>query len=546
MTNHDLLTARVHLDDDVRVEIVDRRADSLALLAGLPVAMRPQVSADAWRFGLRALSMAVAEAREARLEDIGEELKRTLTDEIGRVGEEQRARLQAVLSEFFDPESGQLPRRLAALVEDDGEIAAVLRTHLAAENGTLAQTLAAAVGENSPLLRRLDPDRTTGVVPMIADSVKQVLDRSHASLADALNPRVANSPVAQFLASLRDELRRAGQDTDRKLQILTSQLDANDEGSLLSRLVRQTRESQQQLAAAINPEIEGSPFQVLRGTLERALRSAAEEQRAALNELRVAQASLQVEVREAVARMEARRSERDRSTAGGIEFEEVALERVFDLTRGLPVRAAAVGATTGAVARSKKGDGVLEFSSESAFAGARVVIEVKRDRTFTTARALDELQQARANRGAQVGLLVLADGHAPTGFPSFLRDGADVLVRWSPEDPALDAMLRAAVSLCCALVSRSAAPGDETEAEQLQQIVGGLDRELRRLADVRALADAIRQKAEKLVDEVDAGQREAQRLADRARDALSTRLGAARDPARERGAPIDASSVAAK
>src|SRR6185369_3534588 len=52
-----------------------------------------------------------------------------------------------------------------------------------------------------------------------------------------------------------------------------------------------------------------------------------------------------------------------------------------------------------------------------AFAGARIMAEAKRDKSYWLTSALAELEQARANRGACVGIFVMPKKPSCGGFP---------------------------------------------------------------------------------------------------------------------------------
>ncbi len=528
-------TARTRCTDDlVEVTILDPRPDTRTLLADLDDDTRTELAADAWRIGLRALGSALVQARESRLEDIGARLEVTLQEQISRTGEEQRQRLADLLTGFFDPEDGALPERLNAFVEDDGDLERLLRQHLAGDNSTLALTLAARVGENSPLFRLLDPDHASGAVHAIQRGVKQVLDESRQSLAEALNPRVTGSPVAQFLSQLRQELTDTEKRRGNQLEVLTRELDGNREGSLLSQLVRRTTDAQQALARAINPEVEGSPMRVVRAAIEQQLRDASVRQVEALEQLRQSQSAFQVDVREAIARLEGRREGRGSVALGGADFEEDVLAVVFAQAADLPVVCESVGACVGAVSHCKVGDGLLTFTPDGPLPGSKVVVEVKRDRSFTATRALEELQKARENRLAQVGLFVMASTHAPAGFPTFARYGQDVLLVWDPDSPGGTATLRAALLLCLGLLARSPDAQSTDLHRTLGHIVGVLQKELERLVAMQGHVEAILSKAEKLQGELARAQRSMTRVGDEAAELLESIGGNGADPAQER------------
>src|SRR5690606_33651597 len=98
-------------------------------------------------------------------------------------------------------------------------------------------------------------------------------------------------------------------------------------------------------------------------------------------------------------------------------------EFITGAVRGAPCVIDLTGNTSGNVSRCKKGDVVVRFTDESAFAGAGVVFEAKRDASYTTQKALDELDAARKNRAAAAGVFIMAKSHAPESFPRFARYG---------------------------------------------------------------------------------------------------------------------------
>lgn len=533
------LTAQTLLSDDlVEVTISDARPDTRDLLAALDEQARSDVAIDAWRVGLRALGSALVEAREARLEDIGARLRADLQEHVLRVGDEQRRRMSELLTHFFDPKDGAMSERLDAFVRDGGELERLLRQHLAGDNSTLAAMLAARVGENSPLFRLLDPNHARGAVQAIQRGVKQALDESRHSLAEALNPRIAGSPVAQFLTQLRHELTETEKRRGNQLEVLTRELDANRQGSLLSQLVRRTTEAQQMLLHAVNPEVEGSPMQVVQASIEHQLRDASERQLEAIEHLRQSQATFHVEVREAIARLEGRREGRGAVASGGNDFEKELLDALFEQAADLPVLRECVGTSVGARPNCKLGDGLLTFTPDGPLPGSRVVVEVKRDRSYTPTKALEELQKARENRLAQVGLFVMASTHAPSGFPAFARYGEDVLLVWDPQAPGASAMLRAALLLSLALLARSPDGTSNDVHRTLARVAGVLQRELDRLAKMQKHVEAILTKAEELQSELGRAHRSLGRLGAQAAELLESLAGNGADPSRERDCPL--------
>ena len=85
------------------------------------------------------------------------------------------------------------------------------------------------------------------------------------------------------------------------------------------------------------------------------------------------------------------------------------------------------GNTTGLIKHCKVGDVVVDLGPDSAAPGARAVAEAKEKAGYSLANALEELDQARKNRGASVGLFVFSKRTAPEGLQPIHRYGSDVV-----------------------------------------------------------------------------------------------------------------------
>ena|GEM_PF-3575805 len=145
-----------------------------------------------------------------------------------------------MLARFFDPADGQVTQRHSAFVDEHGVLAHLLKKDLGLQNSVLAEALARQVGETSPLFKKLSPRTSTGLVKVLEAQLRAGMGESHAALVQALDPFAEDGAVARFLNSLRDELKSAEEDRQKQLAAVLAALDANDEGSLLSRLVRKT------------------------------------------------------------------------------------------------------------------------------------------------------------------------------------------------------------------------------------------------------------------------------------------------------------------
>jgi hypothetical protein len=194
----------------------------------------------------------------------------------------------------------------------------------------------------------------------------------------------------------------------------------------------------------------------------------------------------------------ARASERARSSAKGADFEALVEDLLGQVLRGTDHVLERTAAAAGDVLRSRKGDFVITLDPETVRGSTlRVVVECK-DRVISGRAMRDELQEARRNRDAAVGLVVFSSAHAPTGIAPFDVRMGDVYCVLDPEHPLaenLEAALRLARLLATCSV-RESSPDVDAGAlrESLARITAELDalRALKtRLATIGTAAKAV-------------------------------------------------------
>ena len=507
--------------EEVAVHVADRRPESLTLFGELAEEQRHQLAIDAWTVGLRALANAYTQAQEARFQDIG----KALVDDIDRqlkahvAGQQQT--IVAVLGKFFDPKDGQVTQRLAAFVDDQGVLARLLEKYLAPQNSVLAQTLARQVGDSSPLFKKLSATDSEGLVKVLEAQLRRVMDDGHAELVRALDPLAEDGAVARFLKSLREELKGADEDRAKQLAAALTALNANDQDSLINRLVRETNSARQAVLHAVNPDAADSPMAIMKQTLTTLLKEHSRSQAEAFKLQQERQERFEREVRESLVRIEAKRDFDQETPRGGFDFEDAVVEFVTAAVRGAPCVVEATGNTAGLRTRCKKGDLVTRFTAESAFDGAGVVFEAKRDASYTAQKALEELDTARANRDAGAGVFVMAKSHAVDGFPRFARYGCNVLVIWDEADPTTDAYLHAAILLGLGLATRGKRVGDQGDIEALRDIEGRIEDEIRRMEKMEKHNEAIRKNSDGIADEIRKAQHQLELLLRKSKSTLT-------------------------
>ncbi len=175
----------------------------------------------------------------------------------------------------------------------------------------------------------------------------------------------------------------------------------------------------------------------------------------------------------------ARASERARSAAKGADFEDLVEDLLAHTLRGTDHLVERTADAAGDVLRSKKGDFVITLDPVAARgATLRIVVECK-DRTVSGRAMRDELEEARRNRDAAVGLVVFSSRHAPAGIAPFDVRLGDVYCALDPDDPepaTLDAAVRLARLLALSSVRGDTADIDARAVrEALARVSGELD-----------------------------------------------------------------------
>lgn len=524
---------------DVQVVIQDRRLDTAQTFSALTSSQQVQLAHDAWHVGLRALMNAYRQAEEARLTDIGAALTDDLDQQLRHHAEAQEKALTAALQRYFDPESGELGARLRQLTGDQGVLVQLLQRHLGPRNSLLVETLTQHVGEKSPLFRRLSPTDSEGLVCVLGERLRKVLQEEHGEFQKALNPLNPDGAVGLFIARLREDLARAENDQAEQLRLALAALDTTKEDSLLNQLRRDTERARTELLQAINPAREGSPLAVIKTTLCELLAEHAKSTKEQLEEARKQTAEFQRDVRDAVQRIETRRREEQKCAAGGGVFEDAVASFAQRHLGSHGYVVDATGNVVGLRPSCKVGDIVIHFPADHAFAGHRVVIEAKRDRSYTPSQALDEIGTARKNRDAGAGVFVLARSHAGPAFPTFSRYGQDIVVVWDDTDPSTDPFLQAALMVALGLATRSKASAAAGDLQALQNVEQRLVQELTRLEAIRSTAAKIRKHAEAIEKQVTTGETKLGKIIADAKQTLLALNVELRDEALERASPIE-------
>ncbi len=486
-----MLTRRL----DVRLRVSDPEIIE-ALEAIEDESDRQRHAEAALRIGVLALSRAGRTLDAGQIERAGEAVVSDLREALQQHSRAVTDHVSSTLKTYLDPSDGHLPQRLQRLVADGGELDRLLRDRISGDHSQLAQTMASHVGERSPLFQMLDPQRKEGLSSSIAREVGEALQQQRQALLQQFSldfPESALSRLRGEITTSNGELQQALCDDVEKLKVQFS-LDAQD--SVMSRLVDRLEATRAGMIAQLSLDNDTSALTRLRRELNDTLA-----------QIQTSQSGFQTEVSATLAALSARREEAAKGTAHGMVFEDAlgaALQRIAD-GRGDVLQA--TGSVAGAVSRAKVGDFVITAGPEKRAAGRRVVVEAKQSSKYTDQKALTEIDAARVNRRAEVGLFVFS-ARSVNGLVPVRRFGQDVIAVWDAESAHDDVVLEVAYSLVMALLTQRSATNADAglQLDKLDRAIDRVEQQLESVKQVRSSADTADRaltKIQKAADKMD-------------------------------------------
>lgn len=497
--------------------MVDDPAIVAQLCAACEGRPRHDLAVAALRIGLLALEQARGRIDTDTVAAEGRRLLERLGDMLETHSRDTHARLTSALREYFDPQSGRFEERVQRLVRRDGELEEVLKRHVGGPESEIARTLAALVGRDSELVRRLDPAAADGVLCVLKETLEDQLRIQRERVLAEFSLDNSQGALTRMLGELDARHGALEGRIKERIAEVVREFSLDDDGSALSRLVCSVERAQKTITAEFSLDSETSALSRMAGQLERATRTleaqlTLDDDSSALSRLRrelvtVLQSTeesnrrFREEVTGAVRELAVRREEAARSTTHGFTFQDAVLTAIERLACSRGDIAEDVANYPGALARCKKGDAVITLGSEHVAAGARIVVESKDDAGYTVTKALEEMEVARKNRQASLGLFVLSANAAPEGTPGFARHGDDVLVVWNAVDPATDVRLEAGLELCRGLAARRAHERNPSGADlaALDQAILGIDRCLGGMDEIATWARTIESNGQKIL-----------------------------------------------
>ena len=441
---------------------------------------RREIALIALRIGILALRQAKGSIDVDLVRNEGERLIAEMEKRLRDHQQEVSTNVANNLKDYFDPESGRFSERVERLVKKDGELEEILRRQIGQEDSELARTLSAHLGESSDLMDILSPDESKGIL----GSLKQTLDAALTGQRETILREFSLDNEQSALNRLAKELSDSNEDVKKEFSL-------DNEDSALSRLVRRVEQAQKRISEEFTLDADTS-----------ALARMKKELLNVLEEHRKGSTLFQQEVMASLSAMTARKKEAQRSTAHGMEFEEEVHRLIADECSRKGDIATHTGNTTGIIKNCKVGDVVIELGPESVAAGARIVVEAKESASYTLARAREEIETARKNRGAGVGLFVFSKSTAPGEMEPFSRLGSDVFVVWGAEDESTDVYLTAGVSVAKALSVKAGIHRDAEEADlqSIEAAIRDIEKQANSFEDINKWTETIKSNSDKILD----------------------------------------------
>lgn len=482
----------------LNLELTVRDRDAIEALWQRPEGRaRTEFALDAMKIGIAALRHASNQVDADLVRNASAELLGNLQQSLEQHAKLSHERTTTVLKDYFDPQSGRLSERLGRLVNHDGELEKLLKGHMQGDTSPLAKTMSDVLGRHlgneSPLMRHLDPEQSKGIVAVLRTTVDAELSKQREQVLSQFSLDNKQSALSRLVHELTGKHGDLSKDLQAKIDEVIKEFSLDKKDSALSRLVGNVERAQRTIQSEFSLDNDESGLSRLKKQLMETL-----ESHITTNH------KFQEEVKVTLAKLTQKRQSDASSTEHGNVFEEALFAFLQNESQTRGDIAEATGNTTGAIKNCKVGDTVLTLGSESPAAGARIVFEAKDDRGYSLSKALAELETARKNRRADVGIFIFARNSAPEGLRPLARYHNDLIVVWDAEDPSTDAYLLAAMEIAraCSIEWHRGKGADAVDLEGIEAAINEIEKRAINLSQIKKPAETIRSSSEKILERV--------------------------------------------
>lgn len=358
-----------------------------------------------------------------------------------------------VVEEKFREVEGQIRENVDSFKDD---LKNNLEQYFKAEGGTVPAFIERHFGENGQISRILDAyfSAEKGRLVNIMDG--QVGPNSF--IGRQMDPNNREGLISQVEKAVEEIIKGSSS------QILSS-FSLDDETSSLSRLKRSVREEIEKLQ-----KITVEHYSEIKGLLEKEKGKA----------------------EEAV-----------KGTSKGREFEDSLYEYLAALAGSMEDISENCSGAKGLVAYEKVGDYTVTLGETSRAPGKKIVFEAKKAANYNMKKTLDELDRAKRNRGAEIGIFLFCKGCEPVEVGDFYRRGNDFIVTVDEEKLEsneallfLDAAYKVARTL---IVTKTREEEEEAiDPEYIRSEMENISLAMKNASDIYTKANTIRNSADSI------------------------------------------------
>lgn len=475
--------AAVSENSGIHLDLNIEDPETVAALVAFPLGReRNRFVRTALRIGIIALNQAQSRIDADAVRKEGEHLIRTLDSKLEDYRRQAEAQMGEKLREYFDPSSGRFTERVERLVRQDGEIERVMRDQIQKAEATLTNTLAKHVGEDSPLIELLSPGEGNQFMEALRNRLHEVLTSQSEELLKEFSLDNPESALTRLARELTDRHGKLTDNLTEKIDDVVAEFSLDSDDSALSRLVSRVEQAQSRISAEFS--LDGNDSALAR--MKRELTNVLQEHQNRTQEF-------QQTVLTALEAMRVRKEEAARSTTHGREFQDAGFDFIQGAVQKQGDLAEDVGNTPGILPRNKKGDALITLGPDSAASGANIVVEFKEEKGYSLKSTMAEIDEARRNREASIGLFIHSSKTAPAGMESLARYGSDIVVVWDAEDESSDVYLKAALMLAKALAVRTTLERESHAADftAIEQSLTAIEKQVEALGEIRTWSNTI-------------------------------------------------------
>ena len=298
------------------LEFVVQDADTIAELVSYPEGeARERFALESLRIGILALRQARGQWNADQVRHESDRLLELLRDRLSEHSNQVHDRMTDILKGYFDPKDGRFEERVNRLVKQDGDLEQLLRRQIGAEDSELCKTLTSHFGEESPLMKILNPDQSKGLLAKMRETLDDQLRTQRDHLLDQFSLDNEDGALSRFIRELTNNHGKLSDQLQSKIDELVKEFSLNEEGSALNRLVKNVQDAQETITKEFSLDEENSALARLKRELL-----------AVLKDERETNQKFQEEVKTSLQAMVTRRKEADRSTTHGLEFEDAVFQ----------------------------------------------------------------------------------------------------------------------------------------------------------------------------------------------------------------------------